>query len=298
MASMRKSSIDIVIFNIFGYLAVGIFALFCLIPFIMVISSSFTSEQYIIRHGYVLFPKEFTLESYSLALKNPVAIARAYGVTAFVTVVGTALGVFINTMTGYVLQRKDFKWRNGFSFYFFFTTLFSGGLVPYYILCIKYLRLKNSILALFIPSMISVWNLLLTKGFLTGNVPFEITESAKIDGAGDFTIFIKLILPLSKPLIATIGLFTALGYWNDWFSCLLFITNEKLYTLQYFLYSLLQSVRAIRTVMEEADIYIPTLPIESLKMTLTVIVTGPIIFLYPFVQRYFVKGLTLGAVKG
>jgi len=263
----------------------------------MIISSSFTSEEYIIKYGYSIIPRQFSLESYRLTLQNPVAILRAYGVTILVTVIGTALGVFINAMTGYVLQRKDFRWRNIFSFYFFFTTLFSGGLVPWYILCVKYLHLKDSFFALFVPSLVSVWNILLSKGFMKG-IPFEITESAKIDGAGDFTVFCKLIIPLSKPLLATIGLFTALSYWNDWFYCMMFISNEKLYTLQYFLHRLLASVRAIRTIMEQSGMDIPTLPVESMKMSLTVIVTGPIIFLYPFVQKYFVKGLTLGAVKG
>ena len=295
--SSKNKSYDKVIFNIIGYPLISIFAIFCLIPFVMIISSSFTSEEYIIKYGYSIIPRQFSLESYRLTLQNPVAILRAYGVTILVTVIGTALGVFINAMTGYVLQRKDFRWRNIFSFYFFFNTLFSGGLVPWYILCVKYLHLKDSFFALFVPSLVSVWNILLSKGFMKG-IPFEITESAKIDGAGDFTVFCKLIIPLSKPLLATIGLFTALSYWNDWFYCMMFISNEKLYTLQYFLHRLLASVRAIRTIMEQSGMDIPTLPVESMKMSLTVIVTGPIIFLYPFVQKYFVKGLTLGAVKG
>lgn len=295
--SSKNKSYDKVIFNIIGYPLISIFAIFCLIPFVMIISSSFTSEEYIIKYGYSIIPRQFSLESYRLTLQNPVAILRAYGVTILVTVIGTALGVFINAMTGYVLQRKDFRWRNIFSFYFFFTTLFSGGLVPWYILCVKYLHLKDSFFALFVPSLVSVWNILLSKGFMKG-IPFEITESAKIDGAGDFTVFCKLIIPLSKPLLATISLFTALSYWNDWFYCMMFISNEKLYTLQYFLHRLLASVRAIRTIMEQSGMDIPTLPVESMKMSLTVIVTGPIIFLYPFVQKYFVKGLTLGAVKG
>lgn len=298
MVAGRKSSLDRRIFNIIGYVIISIFSIFCLLPFIMIISSSFTSEEYIIKYGYTLVPRDFTLEGYKLALENPIAILRAYGVTTFVTAVGTFLSVFVNTMTGYVLQRRDFRWRDQFSFYFFFTMLFNGGLVPWYILCVKYLNLKDSILALFLPSMVNIWNMMLAKGFLRGNIPFEITESAKIDGAGDFCIFYRLILPLSKPLLATIGLFTALSYWNDWFHCMIFISNKNLFTLQYFLHRLLASVRAIRAVMDEAGIDIPTLPVESMKMVLTVIVTGPIIFLYPFAQKYFVKGITLGAVKG
>lgn len=292
-----KMSNDRILFNVIGYIAVTLFSLMCLLPFILVISSSMTSETYIIQHGYTLIPKDISFEGYRLVLKNPTAILKSYGVTILVTTVGTLLSVFLCTMTGYVLQRKDFKWRNKISFYLFFTMLFNGGLVPWYILIVQYLHMKNTLLALFVPTLISVWNILLVKGFMQG-IPYDMTESAKIDGAGDFKIFMSIILPVSKPVVATIGLFTALMYWNDWFASLLFITSEDLYTLQYFLYRLAGSVQALRMVMDKAGIVVDTLPIESMKMALTVIVTGPIIFLYPFVQRYFVKGLTIGSVKG
>lgn len=225
--TQKNGHADTLCFKAIGYPLLCLFALICIIPFFLIIASSFTSESYIIKNGYVLWPKEFSLTAYELIFKNPAKILRAYGVTAFVTITGTALSVFINAMTGYVLQRKDFKWRNIFSFYFFFTTLFSGGLVPWYILCVKTLHLKNTIWVLIIPTMVSVWNIILVKGFM-GGIPGEITESAKIDGAGDFRIFVKLILPLSKPVIATIGLFTALAYWNDWYMCMLFINKNLL----------------------------------------------------------------------
>ncbi|MDQ0900984.1 MULTISPECIES: carbohydrate ABC transporter permease [unclassified Paenibacillus] len=293
---MRKTW-DKRIFDAIGYVSVTGFALVCLIPFLLVLGSSFTSEEYILRNGYTFFPVEFSWEGYALALKEPTAIINAYMVTIFVTVVGTVISVFLCAMTGYVIQRRDFRWRGGVSFFLFFTTLFSGGLVPWYILCVQYLGFKNSIMALIIPGLISVWHILIVKGFMAG-IPYEITESAKIDGAGDFRIFVSCVLPVAKPVVATIGLFTALGYWNDWFTTMLFISNEKLFTLQYFLYRLLSSVQALRSVMEKSGIVIDTMPVESMKMALTVIVTGPIIFLYPFVQKYFVKGLTIGAVKG
>jgi putative aldouronate transport system permease protein len=292
-----QKSLDRKVFDLIGYSIVFLFAALCFLPFVMVISSSITSDHYILANGYTLLPHDLSLEGYRIALKSPLAIFRAYGVTILVTVLGTFGGVFINTMTGYVLQRKDFRWRNGFSFYFFFTTLFGGGLVPWYILCVRYLNLKNSLLALIVPSLVSVWNILIVKGFLK-SIPYEITESAKMDGAGDFKIFVRLILPLAKPAVATIALFTALGYWNDWYACMLFITNEDLYSLQYLLYKLLSSMESLRLVLEKSGMDIPTMPIASLKMALTVIVTGPIIFLYPFVQKFFVKGLTIGAVKG
>ena len=285
---------DTICFKAIGY---PLICLVCIIPFFLIIASSFTSESYIIKNGYVLWPKEFSTSAYELIFKNPAKILRAYGVTAFVTIIGTALSVFVNAMTGYVLQRKDFRWRNIFSFYFFFTTLFSGGLVPWYILCVKTLHLKNTIWALIIPTIVSVWNIILVKGFM-GGIPGEITESAKIDGAGDFRIFVKLILPLSKPVVATIGLFTALAYWNDWYMCMLFIDKKELFDLQYLLYQLMGSIKALREIASQSTISVSSMPIESTKMALTIVATGPIILVYPFVQKYFVKGLTLGSVKG
>ena len=293
----RKMTKDQLAVNIISYVLVGIFALVCVIPFYLIIVASFTDESELIRNGYPIIPTAFSVQSYLLCLKNPVSIAKAYGTTIGVTVVGTMLAVFIATMTGYVLSRKDFPWRNKFSFFFFFTTLFSGGLVPWYMLCVRYLHFKNSYIGILLPLMFSVWNMIIAKSFMNG-IPSAITESAKIDGANDITIFMKLILPLSKPLIATLSLFSALAYWNDWYNCMLYITNEDMFTLQYYLQRMLGSAEAMRIVAEKSGIALPSVPLESMKMAMTVIATGPIVLLYPFVQRYFVKGLTIGAVKG
>ena len=292
----RKLPKDELMFRIIGYPFLIFFAVICVLPFLLVIGSSFASEQEISRFGYTFIPREFCLDSYRNIFAKPASIIRAYGVTIFITVVGTALSTFINMMTGYVLMRRDFRWRNKFSFYFFFTTLFSGGLMPWYMVCIS-LGLKDNIMALILPSLVSVWNIILVKGFVAG-IPYEITESAKIDGAGDFQIFIRLIWPLSTPVIATIGLFTALSFWNSWYNTMLFINDSNLYSLQYLLYKLINDAQAMREIAAESGEVINTVPIESMKMALTVIVTGPILLLYPFVQRYFIKGLTLGAVKG
>lgn len=221
----------------------------------------------------------------------------AYATTISVTLIGTMCAVFLSTMTGYVLSRKDFPWRNKFSFFFFFTTLFSGGLVPWYMQCVRYMNFKNSYIALILPLMFSVWNMIIAKSFMSG-IPAAISESAMIDGANDFLIFIRLILPLSKPLIATLGLFSALAYWNDWYNCMLFITDETKFTLQYYLQRMLGSAEAMRIAAEKSGIDLPSVPLEGMKMAMTVIATGPIVLLYPFVQRYFVKGLTIGSVKG
>ena len=288
---------DTIVINIIGYILIGFFALICVIPFYLIIVASFTSEATLIRSGYPIFPVEFDVQSYALCLKNPISIMKAYGTTIGVTAIGTFCAVMMASMTGYVLSRQDFPWRNKFSFFFFFTTLFNGGLVPWYIICVRYLNMKNSYLALMLPLMFSVWNMIIAKTFMCG-IPQAITESAKIDGANDFVIFTKLILPLSKPLIATLSLFSALAYWNDWYNCMLFITDEDKFNLQYYLQRMLGSAEAMRIVAEKSGIALPSVPLEGMKMAMTVIAIGPIVLLYPFVQRYFVKGLTIGAVKG
>lgn len=298
---MKKSK-DIKAFNILSYTLIALVAIICLIPFLMVVVGSFTAEKEIIANGFSFFPKEWSIEAYKTALKEPMAILRAYGVTASLTVLGTAIGLFIVAMTAYVLQRKDFKWRNKVSFFFYFTTLFSGGLVPWYILMVKYLGLKDSYLALLLPPLLSVFNIIIMKSYMSG-IPQALTESAKIDGAGDFTIFMKVILPLVKPALATIGMFIALGYWNDWYNSMLFINNENLYSLQYYLYKIVNNIEAYKTILAQAGGGTSlgstiNMPSESLKMALTIIVTGPIILVYPFIQKYFVSGVTIGAVKG
>ena len=298
---MKKSK-DIKVFNILSYTLIALVAIICLIPFLMVVVGSFTAEKEIIANGFSFFPKELSLEAYKTALKEPMAILRAYGVTASLTVIGTAIGLFIVAMTAYVLQRKDFKWRNKVSFFFYFTTLFSGGLVPWYILMVKYLGLKDSYLSLLLPPLLSVFNIIIMKSYMSG-IPQALTESAKIDGAGDFTIFMKVILPLVKPALATIGMFIALGYWNYWYNSMLFINNENLYSLQYYLYKIVNNIEAYKTILAQAGGGTSlgstiNMPSESLKMALTIIVTGPIILVYPFIQKYFVSGVTIGAVKG
>ena len=293
----RRRGVDVVVVNVVGYALIGLFALACVIPFYLIIIASFTSDSTPIREGYPLFLKELSLESYHLCLKNPTAILRSYATTIGVTLVGTLMAVLIATMTGYVLSRQDFVWRNKFSFFFFFTTLFSGGLVPWYMMCVRYLNFKNNYLGILLPLMFSVWNMIIAKSFMAG-IPSAISESAKIDGANDFVIFVRLILPLSKPLLATLSLFSALAYWNDWYNCMLYVTDENMFTLQYYLQRMLGSAEAMRIVAEKSGLPLTSVPLESMKMAMTVIATGPIVLLYPFVQRYFVKGLTIGAVKG
>jgi putative aldouronate transport system permease protein len=282
----------------FAYIFITLFSIACLIPFILMISTSFSTEALVTKTGFAIIPKGFTTFAYDILLRNSRQLVGSYVVTIVMTVGGTLLGLFVISMTGYALQRKDFPFRNGISFYIYFTTLFSGGLVPYYLLISKYLGLKDNYLAVFLPLLMSPWLIILMKNFIKA-IPFEITESGKIDGAGDITIFVKLILPMLKPALATIGLFIALGYWNEWYNSMLFLSaSVEFRPLQYHLYKIINEVASLKNSLAGANVPVTSLPLETLKMATAVVATGPIIFLYPFVQKYFIAGITVGAVKG
>lgn len=292
-------SADEKVFAAVSYLIIGLFSIACFLPFYLVVVGSFTDEKWILTKGYsfLLNAENFSLSGYATVFKDIQLIVSAYGVTILVTVAGTVSAIFITTMTGYVLSRQSFPWRNQFSFFFFFTTLFSGGLVPWYLLCTKYLHFTNHIYALIIPGLFSVWNMIISKSFMKG-IPGELVECAKVDGASEYLIYFKIILPLSKPLLATLSLFTALGYWNDWYNCMLFITDNKKWNLQFTLQNILSSVEALTEIANKTGVQIASLPSESMKMAMCIVTVGPIILLYPFLQKYFVKGMTIGAVKG
>ena len=292
-----KMSPSTKLFYVICYVVVTIVALTCLLPFIMLISGSFSSEQAIRFQGYGLLPREFSTAAYELIFKTPMTVIRAYGVSIFITVVGTAFGLLFTTMTAYVIARQDFKYRNQLSFFFYFTTLFNGGMVCTYIFYIQYLHLKDNLLALILPSMFNVFYLLIMRTFVAA-IPTALIESAKIDGAGEYKIFFRIILPLLKSGLATIGLFLALGYWNDWYNAMLYMNDEKRYPLQYMLYSLMQKTQAMAAIASQANIEMIDMPSNSLKLAMAVVATGPIVLVYPFVQKYFVKGVTVGSVKG
>ncbi len=285
------------IFNLISYTTVIIFTLLCVIPFLLVISGSFTDEGSIHVDGYRFIPGKFSLNAYRVAFAMPANILRAYGVTGTVTVVGTLVGLFIICMTAYALQRPQFKYRNAFALYFYFTTLFSGGLVPWYILMVRYLHLKNNYLALLFPAMLTVFDIIIMRSFMK-SIPEALAESAKIDGAGEFRIFAQIFLPLSKPALATVGLFIALRYWNDWYASMLFITQKEKFSLQFYLYSMLTQMEFAANDAKSAGIVMDQYPAESFKLAMTIVATGPILLLYPFVQKYFIQGMTVGAVKG
>lgn len=281
----------------FGYVVITIYALACIFPFFIIISTSFTSEMVIRAQGVQLFPKEFTLEAYNMVTKSG-GIWKSYILTILMTGIGTFLGLSIIAMTGYALQRKDFPFRNVISFYIYFTSLFSAGLAPYYLLMTQTYHLKDNYLAVLLPLMMSPWLIILMKNFVKA-IPHEITESGKIDGAGDMKIFTALILPMLKPALATIGLFLALGYWNEWYQSSLFLsTKVDVKPLQYSLYEVVNKIDALKNSVAGQFVSVADIPQESVKMANAVLATGPIIFLYPFVQKYFISGITVGAVKG
>lgn len=298
-SKFSKKPIDYKIFIIVAYILVVIVSVCGVVPFLVMLSGSFTSETQIINNGYSLFPKEFSVGAYKMLFQNINKIVNAYGITIFITFVGTLLGLLLMSMAAYVLQRKDFPWRNKLSYFIYFTTLFSGGLTPWYMLMMK-MGMKNNIIALIIPHLFTVFHILIIRNYMNG-LPHEITESAKVDGANDFVIFIKLILPMSKPVLATIALFTGLAIWNEWYNCMLFMSKDNLYTLQYYLYNMLNNATAMKemtngtatNMLSGAD-----LPTESAKLAMAMLATGPILLLYPFIQKYFVQGITIGAVKG
>lgn len=279
------------------YLLISLNATICLFPFALMVTSSFMAEKEIITEGYKLFPKEWTLSAYSFLFRNPRKLIDAYKITILITIIGTVVGLFIMSMAGYVLNRKDFYYRSGFSFFFYFPTLFSAGLVPTYILYVQYLGFKDTLYALLFPGLVGAWSIFLMRNFLR-SIPDSLYESATIDGAGDFRIYWQVFMPLAIPSLATVGLFTALAYWNEWYHGMLYLSVQKLYPLQLYLQKLVNQTNVQGLINQGVTIDTAQMPTQSIKMAVAVIATGPVILFYPFVQRYFIAGLTVGSVKG
>ncbi len=285
---------------IFFYIATGIFALFCLLPLWVALMASFTDEMTLVREGYSLWPEKFSTIAYQIVLTGTDSILNAYQITILTTIAGTLLTLILTAAFSYPLTVKSLKYRNNVALFAYATMLFNGGLVPTYILTTKFLHLQNNILVLIIPAALNAYNVFLMRNFFV-TIPDALAESAKIDGANDIYIFWKIILPLSKPILATIGLFAAMGYWNEWFKVLLFIDNERLYTLQYLIMKIQTQVdflqSSLGTKAREA-LGGGSIPSIGVRMATAMLSIGPIVLLYPFLQKYFMKGITIGAVKG
>lgn len=269
-----------------------------IIPLIILISTSISSEKDIADFGYRLIPKSIDFTAYRYIMKNPTQILNAYQTTFIFSVASMVLGLLLMSMVAYALSRRDFKARRFVSFFLYFTTMFGGGLVPSYILITQYLHLQDTIWVYIIPSLIAPFNIFMIRTNFQA-LPIELTESALIDGAGEYTIFFKIIMPLSKPVLATVALFTFLGKWNDWMTSMLYINNrDDLISLQYLLQRLMQNIELLKD--ENISSYTQTMeiPSETVRMAMAVVAAGPVLVVFPFFQKYFTRGMTVGSVKG
>ena len=274
----------------------------CLVPFVLLIMISLSSESSLVNHGYQLIPSEISLTAYRFLLGKSTSMLQAYWISIYTTAGGTAASVIITLMFAYPLSRKDYKYRTLFSFLIFFSMIFHGGMVARYMVKVQILGLKNSPLVYMVGALMSSWNVMLMRTFLQTSIPEAMVEAAKVDGAGEFRAFTSIIVPLSLPGMATIALLTGVGIWNDWFSGALFITDSTKQNLQSLMYQTIQNAEYLKQHMNEVGgdtaAMLRNMPTESARMAMCVFAVGPIILVYPFLQKYFVKGMVIGAVKG
>ncbi|MEZ4731227.1 MAG: carbohydrate ABC transporter permease [Caldilineaceae bacterium] len=301
---MKSAQRDVLSITTTTNVLLNLLLIFCciltLIPIYVIVISSLTSEASLAANGYRLWPEEFSAKAYTFLFSQGSIVLTAYKNTVISTVAGTLLSVIMVGLYAYPLSRDNFKFGTFFTFYAFFTMLFSGGLVAYYMVARQILLLQNTLWALFLPSAFSPFWVIVMRTFYKANVPNEIIEAARIDGASEWRTFLQIVLPLSTPGLATVALFSAIGIWNNFFNCLLLVDNAQYYNLQFTIYTTLNNIRFL---LENADkmqalVNVSELPSQTFRMAMAVVTVGPIILAYPFFQRFFVKGLTIGAVKG
>jgi putative aldouronate transport system permease protein len=264
-------------------------------------SSSLTSEEALLREGYNFFPKEFSFAAYEYLINQSSVIVRAYGITVFVTVIGTVVSLAMTSLLAYGLSRRDLPFRNALAFFVFFTLLFNGGLVPTYLVYTQLFDVKNTIWALIVPGLLmNGFNVLLMRTFFITSIPEPVIESARIDGAGELRTFISIILPLSLPILATVGLLQTIHYWNDWFNGLIYITDPSLFSIQNLLNRMISDIQflANSNLGDSSNLSLAEVPSTAVRMAIAVIGILPLIVAYPFFQKYLVKGIALGSVKG
>lgn len=288
--------------NLIGQILICIFfAVLCFLivfPFWLLVSASLSDSAVLAAKGYQVWPNPVDFSSYAYVFKNPDRILRAYGVTATFSVISMVMSVLLMSMVGYTLSRDNLRGRGAINFYLYFTMLFNGGLVPTYIITAKILHLNNTLWVYILPNLINPWYVFMIRTFFKG-IPGEIVESATIDGASEYRIFAQMILPLSKPVLATVALFVFLNSWNDWNTALIYITNEKLYSLQYLLQSIMENINQLKQNQMAANMSgMKDIPAETVRMAMAIVAAGPALLVFPFFQKYFVKGLTVGSVKG
>ncbi len=288
-------------FQIFAN-ALMIFLVICVLaPFFLMLMSSLTDEQSLIANGYSFFPKKFSLYAYRYLLVQSGSVGRGYFISVMVTVIGTVANLFCTILYAYPLSRKNLPGRTFFAFYLFFTMLFSGGLVPAYLMWTQTFHIRNTWIALLVPGLLmSSFNVIMMRTYFTTNIPDEVIEAARIDGASEFKIVYKVVFPMAVPITATIALLVGLAYWNDWMNGLYYINDDKMYSIQVLLMKIQRNLDQLRQQAQNGsgNVNLAELPSTSVRMALTVLGILPVMIIYPFLQRYFVKGITIGAVKG
>lgn len=279
-----------------------ILSIYCVVPFILMLSTSLSSEQALATGGYSFWPKELSFAAYDYLWAKRITIGRCYAMTIIVTVVGTVGNLVLTSLFAYPLSRHDFKYRNVFAFILFFTVLFNGGLTASYIVWTRLFNIKNTIWALILPgSLMGAMSVLMVRNYFNANIPYAIIEAARLDGASDMRIYATIMVPLSKPVMTTIGLFAALGYWNNWTNGLYYITDTKLYTIQVYLKKLMDNISFLKsgdTAAESAALAYKSMPTEGARMAIAIIAILPILCVYPFIQKELVRGMVVGGVKG
>ena len=288
-------------FRRLSVVVLGFTSLIAILPFILIFMASITEEKSLTQYGYSFFPKQFSLDAYKYLVNQISTVGRAYLTSIGLTVVGTVGNMLLTTMFAYPLSREDFKYRGIFAFILFFTMLFNGGIVPSYMVWTRLLHIKDTYFALLLPNLLmSAFNVLLVRNYYKSNIPASIVESAQLDGAGELTIFWKIMLPLSVPVNVTVGLFAGLAYWNDWTNALYYIDNTKYYGIQNMLMRIMENITFLTSgqASRVVDTSAITVPSVGMRMALAVIGILPILVLYPFLQKYLIKGIVVGAVKG
>ncbi len=289
-------------FFIVACVLVVIFALFCLLPVVLVISASLTDEKALVADGYRLFPSQLSFASYTYLWRQRAMIGRAYMISIIVTVTGTVLGVIFTAMCAYPLSRSSFRWRNLFTFLIFFTMLFNGGVVSSYIVWTRGFHIKNTLFALIFPNyLVGAFNIILVKNYYQNNIPASLIEAAKLDGATEGQVFRLIMVPLSKPVIVTITMFSSLAYWNDWTNGLYYINKKELFSVQLMLNEIQQNVMLLRTANDRlgaASVNVADIPSNGVRMAIAIIALLPIMIIFPFIQKELIKGVVIGAVKG
>ncbi len=279
----------------------AVITVYMIFPFVLLFMSSITEENTLIMNGYSLFPEKFSLGAYQYIFQNGKKIFHAYGVTIFVTVVGTAINLWISSMLAFGLSRKNLPFRRIITFYVFFTMLFNGGLVPTYMMYTGTFHIKNTIFAMIVPNLLmSAVNVLLVRTYFTNSIPDALYEAAEIDGAGQMRIYFQVALPLGKPILVTTGLFAALGYWNDWTNGLYYVNQEQFWGIQNLLNKMISDVQALTSGLMSKEMagMLSTMPSVSVRMAVAFVAMMPVLLVYPFLQKYFAEGIAMGAVKG